>query len=254
MAALKKSVAIRKFSPDGWETTSTPVITEAQVSLSVNGEPWLAFLCTPNQLEALGAGFLLNEGVIESADEFKSLQVCDNGTHIDAWLSHAASKPEQWLRTSGCGGGETRGNQPLKAIKETKQFQLPPQRLLKLMTQFLKSQNLHQESGGVHSAALSDGESLLLQVEDIGRHNTLDKLAGRLLLENIVIDPRILLTTGRVSSEMLQKTARLNASILVSRTSPTALSVELAEQVGITLVGYARGGRFSVYTHSSRIS
>jgi len=117
----------------------------------------------------------------------------------------------------------------------------------------LSSQELYRETGGVHTSALSDGEKILIVAEDIGRHNTLDKIAGRCLMENIWPDERILLTTGRISSEMLQKAARLGADAVISRTAPSSLAVEMAESLGITLIGYARRDRFNVYAHEERI-
>ncbi len=93
----------------------------------------------------------------------------------------------------------------------------------------------------------------MVAAEDIGRHNTLDKIAGQCLLRQLWPSTRILITTGRISSEMLQKAARLRAPILVSRTSPSSLSIEMAERYGITLVGYARRQRFNVYTHPRRV-
>ena len=132
-------------------------------------------------------------------------------------------------------------------------MKIRPATLARLMHDLVSAQELYRQARGVHSAAVSDGESLFLQVEDIGRHNTLDKIAGRLLLETPALPPLILLTTGRISSEMLQKTIRIGAAVLVSHTSPTSLSVVLAEASGITLIGYARNGQFNVYTHSERI-
>jgi FdhD protein len=90
--------------------------------------------------------------------------------------------------------------------------------------------------------------------EDIGRHNTLDKIAGWILLKGIDLSQRFLLTTGRISSEMLQKAARLSASVVISRTSPSSLSIQLADAFGITLIGYARRNRFNIYTHPRRIT
>ena len=89
--------------------------------------------------------------------------------------------------------------------------------------------------------------------EDIGRHNTLDKIAGKILLDRIELNNRILLTTGRISSEMIQKASRIGASIVISYTSPSSLSLDAAQHMGITLIGYARRNQFRLYTHPERI-
>ena len=101
---------------------------------------------------------------------------------------------------------------------------------------------------------MTDGDQVTIQAEDVGRHNSLDKIAGRFLLEKIKFKQKLLLTTGRISSDMLQKAARIGAAILISRTSPTSMSVELADKWGLTLIGYARRDRFNVYTHPQRIN
>jgi FdhD protein len=122
-----------------------------------------------------------------------------------------------------------------------------------LIAKLFTSQDLYKKSGGVHTSALSDGEKIITRAEDIGRHNTLDKIAGRCLMEGLKPQNRILLTTGRISSEMLQKSARLNAAIVISRTSPSSMSISLAKSWGITLIGYARRSSFRVYSHPERI-
>jgi FdhD protein len=107
--------------------------------------------------------------------------------------------------------------------------------------------------GGVHNSILSDGKRVVASGEDVGRHNSLDKIAGKCVLDNLNPSRRILVTTGRVSSEMIQKAARIGASVVISRTSASSLSVMLAEKWGITLIGYARRNQFIVYTHSGRV-
>ncbi len=111
------------------------------------------------------------------------------------------------------------------------------------MDLLLNSQSLYRASGGVHTSALSDGEQLQIVAEDIGRHNTLDKIAGRLLLEGSKDNPRII----------LQKSWRMGVSVVISRTSPSSLSIRLAERRGITLIGYARRDRFTLYSHPERL-
>lgn len=240
---------------------STPqaaeIITEAPVALTVNGEVWLTFMCTPIDLEALAVGFLFNEGLIKSAAEVETVRVCPARDNVDVWLNHAVERPEKWRRTSGCTGGVT-------AVEILDERQLPaaglqnglvisPAQVGDLIELLFESQDLYRQSGGVHTSALSDGQQLLAVGEDIGRHNTLDKLAGRCLMENIQAPRRLLLTTGRISSEMMQKAARLGAAVVISRTSPSSLSIQMAQQLGITLIGYARRNRFRIYTHPERI-
>ncbi len=126
--------------------------------------------------------------------------------------------------------------------------------LLQAMEHLLQSQEVYRDTGGIHSSALSDGQQILFQAEDIGRHNTLDKIAGQMLLAEQSVETGVLMTTGRVSSEMLQKSARLKAAVVISRTSPTSQSIALAQQLGLTLIGYARRSQFRVYTHPERLS
>jgi FdhD protein len=122
-----------------------------------------------------------------------------------------------------------------------------------LMAALYTAQATYSETGGVHCSGLSDGERIVMLSEDIGRHNTLDKLAGRCLLEHDVMAGSILLTTGRISSEMALKAARMEVPILISRSVPTSLAVERADRWGLTLIGYARRDRFIVYTHPWRL-
>lgn len=239
-----------------WEKIPTEVIGEQAVTLSVNNEVWLTFMCTPTDLEAMAVGFLFNEEIIDTLDEVANVRVCPGGDNIDVWLNRTVQKPEKWTRTSGCSGGKTSIEKPKLLPSENKPGNgslLVADVIRKLMEQLNAAQDLYRKSGGVHTSALSDGEKIFITAEDIGRHNTLDKLAGRCILENIILEKKIIVTTGRISSEMIQKAGRMGALMVVSRTSPTTLSVHMAEDQGITLIGYARGDRFTVYTHPERI-
>lgn len=229
------------------------VITEQSVSLTVNGKLWLTFMCTPINIEELAAGFLFNENVISSREEILDIYVCDHKDNVDVWLNKGVEEPKNWQRTSGCTGGYT--SAVLNEVSPVKAngLVITPTKILNLVRDLFEAQDVYRKTGGVHSSALSDGTNIVCQFEDVGRHNTLDKIAGRVLLEQLVVSPKIILSTGRISSEMLQKAARLNTALIVSRTSPTSLSVDLANRLGITLVGYARGHRFNVYSHAERI-
>lgn len=265
MESANKTVRYSFYHSGIPERRSTEVIVETPVSLTVNGELWLTFMCTPVDLEALGVGFLYNEGLINENEEIASVRLCSSGENIDVWLNHALQKPASWRRTSGCTGGVTSAGEKRNGkgsagagqdftSPQAGEIKLSPGLVGHLVDRLFESQDLYRKAGGVHTSALSDGQQLIVVAEDIGRHNTLDKIAGRCLLEGIAPERRILLTTGRVSSEMLQKSARLGASIVISRTSPSSLSIEMAERWGVTLIGYARRNQFNAYTHPERIA
>jgi FdhD protein len=235
-----------------YETAS--VIIEKSVSLTVNGELWLSLLCTPINLDALAIGFLFNEGIITDLSSVASVRVCPLGDNIDIWLTHSVDKPRHWTRTSGCSGGVTGVASPKGGrLSFTNGGMLTPIQIDQMLAEFYQVQMLYKHTGGVHTSALSDGKQIILVAEDIGRHNTLDKLAGHCLLQQLTPMRRIILTTGRISSEMLQKAARLKAPIVISRTSASSRSIEMSESLGITLIGYARREHFIVYTHPERI-
>jgi FdhD protein len=250
-------VSYIQVTSDRWETIQSASIVEKPVSLTVNGEIWLIFMCTPVDLDALAAGFLFNEGLIESKHDIADLRVCPTDENIDVWLNLPIQKPEIWRRTSGCTGGMTGRSEALGAalskLSCSNGYVITSDQINRLVGQLYETQPLYQQSGGVHTSALSDGEALIVWAEDVGRHNTLDKIAGKILLQSLTIPHPLVLTTGRISSEMLQKASRLGAPIVISRTAPTSLSIQLAEKGGITLIGYARRDRFNVYTHPQRI-
>jgi FdhD protein len=239
-----------------WEVEHMDIVNEKPVTLTVNNEHWLTFMCTPIDLEALAVGFLYNEDIIQKKDDIASVRVCPGGDNIDVWLNNLVRKPDRWTRTSGCSGGETSIVERSFTHGLTKPKNgaiFTPRMIGNLMNQLLESQDLYKKSGGVHTSVLCDGDSIIHTVEDIGRHNTLDKLAGKLLLEQIKPSECIVLTTGRISSEMIQKAGRIGASLVISRTSPTSLSIQMAEKFGITMIGYARREHFRIYSHPERI-
>lgn len=255
MISPQKTIQYERYEFKKWEHHDAETIVETPVSLTVNGKVWLTFMCTPVHLEAMAVGFLYNEGVIESMDEVENVHVCEHGDNVDVWLNHNVEQPESWRRTSGCTGGVTAVDLLAKpnVSFEGNRLEVQPEAIGDLVEQLFESQSLYRETGGVHTSALSDGEKVLLAAEDIGRHNTLDKIAGLCVMNNIWPEKRILITTGRISSEMLQKAARLQVPIIISRTSPSSLSIEMASRYGITLIGYARKHRFNVYSNAQRI-
>jgi FdhD protein len=256
MITPQKAIHYERYEFKKWKPFDAETIVETPVSLTVNGQVWLTFMCTPVNLEAMSVGFLYNEGIIEAMEEVEDVRVCEHGDNVDVWLSHRVEQPHSWRRTSGCTGGVTAVDALARVDVsfDGHHPRVPPEAIGHLVESLFHSQELYRETGGVHTSALSDENRIVLVAEDIGRHNTLDKIAGLCLMNSMWPETRILITTGRISSEMLQKAARLKAPILISRTSPSSLSIEMAERYGITLIGYARRDRFNVYTNSQRIA
>lgn len=230
------------------------VVEEAQVCVSVNGEELATFMASPRDLEWLAVGFLANEGIISSAAEIRHLHLSKNNTCADVWLHDTTfEKPRKFIITAGCGGGLTfddlsQQHEPLRS-----DLTATAEQLAELMRQLHSGAELYQQARGIHTAVLATPDEILLQVEDIGRHNCLDKLRGAALLDGLETKDKILLSSGRISSEMISKARRLGTPIVCSRTSPTSLSVALAEAWNITIVAYLRQNRMRIYTYPARL-
>ena len=236
-----------------WESVEAEVIEEALVTIFANGREMATIMCTPNDQLALALGLLKNEGRLEQLDEVVLSHVSQDGCCVDLWLRHPVAPPARTIVTSGCGGGVT-FDDPSRALPAlTEDLRLSPEQLVEQLNRLHFPGSLHARTRGVHAAGLSDGEQLLARVEDVGRHNTIDKLTGECLLHGIETRGRALLATGRVSSEMLRKGALMGCPIIASRNSPTSLSVALAEAWNITLVGYVRRDSMRVYAHAERL-
>ena len=252
MKGVAADIVCDRFSDEGWVRTSVHVPSEMELTIYVNRQELVTILCTPTKLNCLVLGFLYAEGIISGIGDVAIMRVCEDESLADVRLSNPEYKLPTLKRTltSGCGGGaafKTQGQRVDSGLVVT------PTEVLSLMKQLQEQMELYRLSGGVHTSALSDTKNLLVVAEDIGRHNTLDKIQGECLLRGLSTRDRLLLSTGRVSSEMLLKAAKMQVPVVVSRTSPTGRAISLARDLGIALVGYARGSRLSVYSHPERL-
>ena len=243
---------------DGWEAVEEEIIEEGYVTIFVNGVELVTVMCSPREQDWLALGFLRNEGLIASRDDVRAVHVCPSGACVDVWLRRSDfARPDRLILTSGCGGGMTFDDLSLSREKTVEPLDsslaIAPERLFELMNAMQQRGSLYARARGVHTSALSDGERLIVTAEDVGRHNTIDKLRGACLVEGIEPRGLILLSTGRISSEMINKAARMGCPIVASRTSPTSMSVRLAREWNITLAGYVRRGAMNVYTHPERL-
>ncbi|KUK41388.1 MAG: Formate dehydrogenase family accessory protein FdhD [Clostridia bacterium 62_21] len=216
----------------GWDE----VVTETAYRLYVNGELWTEFLCLPTDLEYLALGHLALAGRIGSATDIGELTHDAANGAIRVKLAPGARTPAP---ADLCGGSDIR---------------LPAEAVLSLAAQLPTVSNLFRRTGGVHTAGIAKGDRLLFFFEDTGRHNALDKIYGRCLLEGIPTRDKVLLFSGRATAKVVTKVRQMGIPVLVSRAATTSLALDLAEEAGITLVGFARPDRLNVYTHPERIT
>lgn len=242
------------YENNRWHNVEGAITEEILLCIHVNGKELATFMCTPHEPDELALGFLRSEGIIHSLDEVRVLTISNNGTCVDIWLDRSEFQaPQRRIVTSGCGGGVTfddltSRHEPLDGLAS-----LSPEQVFDRMRELYKAGQLYHATQGIHTSALSDGNQLLLVAEDVGRHNTIDRLWGKALKRKLPTKGLVLLATGRISSEMLVKAVKMQVPIVASRTSPTSLSIALAEAWNITVIGYVRRNSLRVYTASHRI-
>ena len=227
------------------------VVREQPLTIHVNGAKFLTLLCSPIKLEALVVGYLWMEKVIEDLAEITRLDVSPVDGRAEVTLAGPVALPTERILTSGCGGGITFRIDHRLFPRLDSALRVAPEALALGMKELFAAAVHYRASRGIHGAALSDGERLLVVAEDVGRHNAVDKVKGEALMRGIPTEDRVLLSTGRVSSEMLLKAARMGVPLVASRTSPTEMAVALAEQLNVTICGYVRGDSLNLYAGSA---
>jgi FdhD protein len=233
------------------------VVREFSLTIFLNDQELATLLCSPTDLKYLAAGFLLSEGLIEGKGDITRILVDDDkgAVRVEA-NEHEGYSSEISLKrliTSGGGRGFSAYDLPHAKTRVSSEIQISPGEVFALMDEFVQRSELYRATGGVHSAALCESTRLLFFAEDIGRHNAIDKIFGRCMLEDIPTTERIVLTSGRISSEILLKVATRNIPVIISKSAPTNLAVRLAGDLGLTLVGFVRGKSMNAYTNDWRI-
>lgn len=229
------------------EEVTGEVVREQPLIVYVNGERFLTLLCSPVKLEELVVGYLWMEKVIEGVEAIERLEVSLVDGRADVTLTQAVTLPTERILTSGCGGGITFRIDHRLFPRVESSLRVRPEQLSARMKDLFDAAVQYKTSRGIHGAALSDPERLLIVAEDVGRHNAVDKVKGEALLRGVPTVDHLLLSTGRVSSEMLLKAARMGVPVVASRTSPTEMAVALAEQLNITICGYVRPDSLNLY-------
>ncbi len=250
-----KKVEILRIKGDISNLEEDIVVTEYPFTIFINDMEIVTLLCSPTSLEYLALGFIYSEGLINSLSNVRRITIDeDNGigyVYLDEMNEFSKKFMGKRTITSGCGKGTVFYNviDSFKSKKIEKPLTIDIESIKRLVRGFNKKSQLFIDTGGVHSCALCSADDIIIFEEDIGRHNALDKIFGRALAENIDTRDKVILTSGRISSEILIKAAKRQVPIIVSRSAPTSLSVEMAEKLGIALVGFARGEKMNIYTN-----
>ena len=260
MSIVKREVKeVLSFKGDEMSGKEASVVSEVPLTVYVNGEELITLVTTGDANRELALGFLLSEGFIRDKGDLKSVREDGESGAVEVTVTGDLSQVhELWEKrtvTSGCGKGATCYSvlDSIQARAIDSKRTVTPGQVYHLMSELNRMSDLYRETRGVHNSALADGEQILVFRDDIGRHNAVDKIRGACFLEDIPLGDKILLTTGRLSSEIVIKVAKMGLPILISRSAPTTLAIDLAERVNLTTIGYVRAERMTVYTGRERV-
>lgn len=255
-----QKVAILRVTEEGRTETEDVVAEEFPLTILLNNKELVTLLCSPFDMDSLAVGFLFSEGLLKSRDEIGKIAV-DAQRGLVRVETRGNIEPDSNLLTkrfitSGCGRGASfySAADVGDVAKVESRTAISAHDVFALTREFQHHSEVYRSTGGVHSAALCDTKNILVFAEDIGRHNAIDKIFGHCLLNNIITDGHIIVTSGRVSSEILLKVVKRTIPIIISVSAATNLAVKLAGDLGLTLIGFVRGKRMNVYSNGWRIT
>jgi len=257
-AGFTESCPLIRFDGDSATRMEKSTAREYPLTIIFNGCQLVTMLCSPDSLQDLAVGFLSSEGFLRSKDEIQNitvdqvrgvvrLQTIDGREVSQGTLSKR-------LISTGCGRGAAfYSATDVDSTVITSKVTITTQEILNLTAVFQHASPVYKETHAVHSAALCRDAQILVHAEDVGRHNAVDKIFGHCLLQGISTEDCLLITSGRISSEIAHKVVKMGIPILVSISAPTTLAAQVAEKMGITLVASVRGNKMDVYSNSWRI-
>ena len=235
------------------------VIQEKAYTLRLNGKEILTLLCAGHHVDELAVGFFHGEGFLESLEDLVKVEVDPEAGTIDvSSRSESAFANRLWQKrtvTSGCGKGSLFyfALDALLSHPNESSLTVRPHQVVERVEDLNRLSETYRHTHGVHNTALMEPDRVVLFRDDIGRHNAVDMIAGYVLLNKVSLDDKLLLTTGRLTSEIVIKAAKIGLPMVVSRNTASSLAIELARSLNITLIGYARAGKFTVYSGFDRV-
>ena len=254
-----KGLNILRITEDGRREVEEVVAREFPLTIILDNQELVTLLCSPKDLDYLAIGFLSSEGLIKHKGEIGKIILADDGSIVRVEtggdMEEVVGLPFKRYISSSGGRGVT--SYPAYNVasqgRVESEMRISAGVIFALTEEFQQRSQIYKVTHGVHSAALCDTKDILLFAEDIGRHNAIDKLFGRCILEDIPMGDRLVISSGRISSEIVLKIARRNIPIVISKAAPTDRAVDLAAHLGITLIGFVRGRRMNIYTGGWRV-
>ncbi|MGE5390275.1 MAG: formate dehydrogenase accessory sulfurtransferase FdhD [Deltaproteobacteria bacterium] len=241
------------------QSREVSVVREEPLTVFLNNAELATMICSPSSYKELTVGFLISEGLLHKPEDLAEIRLQEEMGVI--WVETAEPVPQtsNFLRrhiASCCGKGRAglyfiNDARQLKPVASDQKFKADD--LLRLIELLDRGSDTFKLTGGVHSAALGDEKGLVAMYEDIGRHNAVDKVLGHAFLNRVDTSNKCLILSGRIASEILIKGARANIPLILSRSAPTELTLKLADELEITVVGFARGERLTIYTNPERV-
>ncbi|MFC4597303.1 formate dehydrogenase accessory sulfurtransferase FdhD [Cohnella hongkongensis] len=248
-----------KLSGGMADETEDTVATEFPLTIRLDGEEFATLVCSPDDLDDLIVGFLASEGVVRTMADIRSWSLDEERgfAYVELTRPQSTAKELHSKRIIGSCCGKSRQfyfqNDARTARTISGGAAIPSERCFELMSRLQSNSDSFRLTGGVHNAALFDGAGSMIVRADIGRHNALDKLFGHCLRNRLTAHDRVLAFSGRLSSEVVLKAAKIGCPIVLSKSAPTDLALRLAEDLGLTCVGFIRSDSMNVYTHARRI-
>ena len=251
------SVAVEGIDQDG-RTVATSVVTERPLTLFLNAREIVTMMTIGDHPDLLAIGYLLNQNMLHADDEITGVDYDDDISTIVVRTKRQTDyedKLKKKVQTSGCAQGTVFGDlmEEFDKVELSKTARLKTSWLYTLTRKINTEPSLYLKAGAIHGCVLCERDKPLVYMEDVGRHNAVDKIAGYMFLNKITPDDKIFYTTGRLTSEMVIKTVKMRIPILVSRSGFTAWGVDLAKKAGLTLIGRARGKRFVCLAGEDRL-
>jgi FdhD protein len=233
-----------------FERVMHDVVEELPVALFINGRHMMTAMMSPVNLEDFVTGYLFTEQVVKGVDEIESVKIEKNRISVITKNLFKVLGPKKTI-LSGCGGSSSFIDTE-KLPRITSDFAISAEKIREMIKTVLDSE-LHRTTGGIHVVALLNSDHALSVSEDIGRHNALDRVIGFGLRNGIDFSKTFVISSGRISSEMVRKCLLANIPLIVSRSATTTLAVGIADKAGLTVIGFARGGKLNIYTHAERV-